>query len=250
MDSKILQQLGLNTNETKVYLALLEMHHGSAGELIKKTKLHRGVVYDNLEKLSEKGLLSFIQEDNRRIYHIGRVEQITEFVEKEEKKLKQKKEAAKQLQGFIQKQEAKHPQEQQEATIFRGKIGVKIALRELVALKKDWISFGGAKESNTVMGEKFWRKVAINFTKNKKNSKLLFNESLRYWGDQQKKMSKQIKIRYFPKTMEPLAETIVCGNKTVIIAWDEQPIVTIITNKKIADANRNYFETIWKNAKR
>lgn len=46
-----LETLGLSSNEAKVYLALLETGQTSAGELIKKTRLHRSVVYETLDKL-------------------------------------------------------------------------------------------------------------------------------------------------------------------------------------------------------
>jgi len=52
-----LQQLNLSLNEAKVYEALLEIGQTSAGEIIKKTNLHRSVVYETLSKLTSKKLV-------------------------------------------------------------------------------------------------------------------------------------------------------------------------------------------------
>ena len=60
MDKGLLSQLEslhLSPNEAKVYLALLETGQTSAGELIKKTGLHRSVVYETLDKLITKELV-------------------------------------------------------------------------------------------------------------------------------------------------------------------------------------------------
>lgn len=56
----LLVKLGLTTNEATVYDCLLGLGITTAGKIIKKTHLHRNIVYDNLEKLIKKGLVSFV----------------------------------------------------------------------------------------------------------------------------------------------------------------------------------------------
>lgn len=48
---KQLQKLGFSDNEAKVYLALLEIGFTTTGAVIKKTGLHRNIVYETLDKL-------------------------------------------------------------------------------------------------------------------------------------------------------------------------------------------------------
>lgn len=60
MQKHLLNQLidlHLSSNEASVYLALLSIGQTSAGEIIKKTQLHRSVVYETLDKLIEKKLV-------------------------------------------------------------------------------------------------------------------------------------------------------------------------------------------------
>jgi predicted transcriptional regulator len=61
MDYKIaeqLQSLGLHPNETKVYLALLELGQGTVSDISKAALLNRTTGYDILERLSLYGLAS------------------------------------------------------------------------------------------------------------------------------------------------------------------------------------------------
>ena len=56
--TKQLEALGFYKNEAKVYLALLELGFCTTGPLIKKTGLHRNIVYESLDKLISHGLVS------------------------------------------------------------------------------------------------------------------------------------------------------------------------------------------------
>ncbi len=61
MDYKIsenLQSLGLQPNETKVYLAILELGQGTVSEISKSAQLNRTTGYDVLERLALYGLIN------------------------------------------------------------------------------------------------------------------------------------------------------------------------------------------------
>ena len=53
-----LQALGLSANQAQVYLILVRGGQSKAGAIIKKTGLHRNLVYTALEELLEKRLIS------------------------------------------------------------------------------------------------------------------------------------------------------------------------------------------------
>jgi sugar-specific transcriptional regulator TrmB len=58
---KDLQTLGFTKNVSKVYLALVELGETKAGAIVKKTGMHRHLVYTALDELEEKKLVSRIQ---------------------------------------------------------------------------------------------------------------------------------------------------------------------------------------------
>ena len=64
---KVLEELGLTSGEVKVYLALLELGPSSAGEIIEKSRLQNSVIHFCLNRLKEKGLVSYIKKGRKRI---------------------------------------------------------------------------------------------------------------------------------------------------------------------------------------
>ena len=68
MDTTLLEELGLTKNESKVYLALLELGSTAAGPLIKKIGMHRAAVYDIIDLLTGKGLVSYVIKANRKYF--------------------------------------------------------------------------------------------------------------------------------------------------------------------------------------
>ena len=69
MDIKALENLGLSNVEAKVYLALLEVGSVVANKIAEQSGIHRRTVYDALETLIEKGLVSFVIEANKKYYY-------------------------------------------------------------------------------------------------------------------------------------------------------------------------------------
>ena len=80
MEETDLEKLGLNKNEAKVYLALIYKGQATAQELVKSVGVHRNIVYDNLEKLIDKGLVSVIN-DNKKVFIAEKPSAIIEFLE-------------------------------------------------------------------------------------------------------------------------------------------------------------------------
>ena len=62
MDISILEDIGLTNAEIKVYLALLELGSSTAGPILEKSKLQNSVVHMTLNKLIDKGFVTFIKE--------------------------------------------------------------------------------------------------------------------------------------------------------------------------------------------
>ena len=68
MREEILEEFGLTKNEVKIYLTLLKMGRALAGEITEKSGIHRRNVYDSIERLMKKGLVSFIIQNNRKYF--------------------------------------------------------------------------------------------------------------------------------------------------------------------------------------
>ena len=61
MDIQPLEELGLTTNEAKAYIQLLKTGPVTAGNLAKKTDIHRSRVYEALERMVNKGIIKLVK---------------------------------------------------------------------------------------------------------------------------------------------------------------------------------------------
>lgn len=154
MDEADLERLGLNKNEAKVYLALIFKGQATAQELVKSVGVHRNIVYDNLEKLMEKGLVSVINE-KKRIFIAEKPAAIIEFLESKKSVVDKEIETAKGLIPDIDKILASQ-KSKQEAYLFRGINGLKKILGEIVRAKQSWC-IGITNESVRILGETYWK---------------------------------------------------------------------------------------------
>jgi len=246
MEQIALFQLGLNKNEAKVYLTLLQLGSASAGELIKKTEFHRNIVYDNLEKLIDKGLVTFIQEGKKKIFHTSPPEMISEMIVKEQEKLDLKKKVAEEVMKEVLKSKLQE-KNVQEATIYRGVKGLKVLLNDTIKEGKDYFVIGAPKSSVDIMGETFWKNYNLKRSEQKTIIKMLFNEDLRSWSKVIK--SKLTQIRFLPKRFDGLTETMIYSDKVALVVWGEKPIATLIQDKHLAENYKKYFHFLWEQAK-
>ena len=57
---EILEEIGLSKNEAKIYLTLLDLGSATASKIADTSKMHRTTVYDALDRLVQKGIVSHI----------------------------------------------------------------------------------------------------------------------------------------------------------------------------------------------
>ena len=189
-----------------------------------------------LNKLLDKGFISFNKEGQRRHYQATNPKHIVNFIN-------EKKERFEELlpELLLKQQMAQQPPE---VTTFRGIKGIKELLIELLeAGGKKHHTFGSSVES-LMLGDAWWmwyhkKRVAKGI-----KAKLMFNKSLEKWCD----------VNKYPETIykftelgfEPLTETIIRNDKIGIILWTQKPIGILIHNKLAANSYDSFFQMIWK----
>lgn len=236
-----LTKLGLTLNEAKVYFALLNLGSTNAGEIIKKTKLHRNIVYDNLEKLIEKGLVGFVLIKNIKHFEVASSEELKEYVNRKREEILNEEKIMKELLPQIEKLKISS-ERKQEATIFRGKKGLKTILEEITKIKSELLVFGtswGMKESMGSYYEQWHLKLKLNKVK----CKILLPEN-------KKRDFLNPFIAKYLSEKEVIPSTIaIYEDKVLNIIWGEEPIAILIISEKASQSYKNYFELLWKIAK-
>ncbi|MFH1439663.1 MAG: helix-turn-helix domain-containing protein [Candidatus Woesearchaeota archaeon] len=247
----ILKEIGLAGNESKVYLALLDLGSALAGEITKKSGVNRTNVYDALDKLIEKGLVSYVIEANRKYFEAEKVERFMSFLEEKEKTILDKKKLLNKILPEL-KEKRKLSKEPQEATIFKGRKGLKSIAEDIINTKKEFLVFGAEGKFKDLFPHYIenWHKRRA---KANINIKIIFNESVRKKKlkktTTRKNRWKKISMK-FTKQEETPATTWVYGDKVVIVVWSEQPLATLIRSKDVAKSYRHFFNVLWENARK
>lgn len=240
-----LMQLGLNRNEAEVYVSLVKFREADAHLIIKDTKFHKKIVYDNLQKLMDKGLVTFIIKEGRRIFSLAPPHMLSVYVEEQEDQVKKRKELAVKLKKDIESTTMRIP-EKQEAAVYSGIQAVKSFYAETLEAGEYYV-LGAPKESVSIMGDLFWDAHHLKRKERKQMAYLLLNSSLKKWGDSQK--GNYAEIRYFKQDFEPQTEIHIQSDFVAIIVWSHEPMVFKMKNKTVVSSYKKYFDLLWKKAR-
>lgn len=245
MNAKELTKLGLNTNEAKVYFSLITKKEATAQELIKLLGFHRNIVYDNLEKLIEKGLVSVINEDNKRRFIAQSPDAIIEFLEEKKRKAEEEIDLARELVPSIGTLLSKNPGKQ-EVSLFRGTGGLKKVLNEVVKAKESWC-IGVTNDSVNILGEFFWKQYNARKDQYETKEWLLWNHDYKNTIIAPRKDTRS---RILPKEFNQVTETMLWNNKVAILVYTQNPIVILIENKEVFDTHLKQFYFLWERSEK
>ena len=90
-----MQKIGLTKNEVQIYLTILKAGPILAGEITQRSGIHRRNVYDALERLKEKKLVSFIIKDNKKYFQINHPNKFLDLLEEKKSSIKNQEETIK-----------------------------------------------------------------------------------------------------------------------------------------------------------
>ena len=239
MDTKILEDIGLTNAEIKIYLSLLELGSTTARPILEKSGLQNSVVHMTLNKLIDKGLVSFVKVGRINHYQSTNPKHIVDLIN-------EKRERFEEILPELLMRQGKAKQ-QPEIITFRGIRGIKEMLLELLdAGGKEHNAYGSNKKS-LMIADGWWEEYHKKRAKQGIKAKILFNKSLSPWRAEKKYLKS--KIRYTKEGFDPLTETIIRNDKIGIIIWTDKPLGTIIHQKEAAESYDKFFEMMWKQAK-
>ena len=132
MDTSALEGIGLTKGEIKAYLALLELGPSATGDIISKAEVSRSKVYEMLERLMKRGLVSFVIKENLKYFEAAPPAQIIEYRERTKKDLERKESEIKGLLPELKRLQgiAKVPQS---ATVYEGVRGIQTLYNDVLA---------------------------------------------------------------------------------------------------------------------
>jgi sugar-specific transcriptional regulator TrmB len=233
-----LLKLGLTKAEIKVYLTMLKLKSALAGEVTKMSGLHRRSVYDAIERLIEKGLVSYIVEGKRKRFQPESPERLRDIIHnwKDE------------VEDQIPKLNAIYSSgtREQEATVYRGKNGLKTIMDDILDTGQTLYVYGAYGDFEERL-KYFFAQFEKKRIRKRLHVKVIFDEN-----DRARVAGKLplVSSRFLPAGFSGPVTTEVYGEKVLLMVWEEEPIILMVKNPKVAKAYRRYFNIIWDMAKK
>lgn len=246
---EIIEQLGLNKREAKIYLAILELGGETIKKIAEKANQERTGTYYLIEGLIEKGLVSMTFKGQRKIFLATEPKKLVRL---EEQRLKDLKEILPNLEAIANLRTAKP-----NIRFFEGKEGLRelyedtlTTLKKLPKEKREILAYADAGSAFDVFPQhnKEYIKKRI-----KNNIRIRwiapdteFNTS--FQKEQQKALRE---LRLVPKKNYSLeTEMDIYANKIALYGYTEDLMGVIIEHPAIAQTQKEIFEMAWKFAQK
>jgi len=236
-----IRKAGLTENESKIYLALLEFGPNQAGIISRKSGLHRRVVYDTTEMLIKKGLIGYIQKNNKKLFQASNPNRILEIIKEKEASIT---DILPQMLAMYNQ-----TQEKEETNFYKGKNGLKTVFEDQLqeSKNKEILIISPFPMAYDILPFYFkW------FDKRRAEKKIHVRIIFHKTSSEAKLPKIPLsEIRFLSeKYASPMAINIY-GDKVAIILWSkENPFAITIKNKDISEGYRKNFELMWRIARK
>lgn len=248
---KELEAIGLTNGESRVYKALCEIGESSAGPICDASKVHRSIIYQVLEKLLEKGIISVINENGTKKYQAAPPNVLLQFVEQEQNDLERRKENLVEIFPTIVQLQASG--KRSTATLYSGFQGVLNATFSMLEILKEGEEYFMVHipAIQPQYHNDMWDKFHIIREERKIKARHLYNKGCSEKILKERNARKGMDARIMPVDFKsPPTYYAVFKNVThILLSQGETPITIEIINKDIADGFRAYFEWLWKQSK-
>jgi len=229
---EILQKIGLTQNEAKIYLALLKLGSSLVSDIVKETKITRTHIYDRLNKLLEKGAVSYMIQGGKKYFNAASPGKILN-------ELDERRNAFKNMLPELLSLHKK--QEDIQIEVYKGKEGLKTILQYCLKEKKSIfiLGFRGAVARQVQFFYPHFQKQRIKLGIERK---ILADYDMK---DSPLLQEKLTTYRLIPKGYHSPSGMWIYGNKTIIFLPTEELYMILIKSKEVTKLYRNYFDILW-----
>lgn len=245
MNWDVLERIGLNKNEAKIYEALLDLGDASVSAIASASAVNRRNVYDALKNLQQRNLISQLRGSQTQLYRAAHPKRLMRIVQKE------RQQAASIIPSLEKLYQSHVPTEQ--IFVSRGVEGIR-NFWDYVLTQNEPAYFVGGKGA--------WHDPRIEDARkqyfsdvHQRNIDLIgiFDFEMRKKGESVYSQYKPEHIRFFPEDYSTNATYDICGNRVLLFSMAGQQnvgnvAIYNIINKPLADSFRTWFQFLWKNA--
>jgi len=243
MYGEILTSLGLSPNEAKIYESLLSSEEIGISEIALKANIHRRNVYDTMNRLIEKGLVSRIFKKDEHKFRAVNPEKLWEMLQVQERQLST-------IMPELKKQFHSEPLTEA-AYIYKGKEGYKNYLRDMISTAEDTYFLGAKGLWYTPWVDPQYLVDYQNaMTKKQKSFYTLYDyrvqkelpQALENVGGEYKILPEKYQS---PGVTDVFGDFVVTFTSVGIGNFGEDGTIFVMQNEELAETYRTWFQLIW-----
>ncbi|MDA3836038.1 MAG: hypothetical protein PF542_00285 [Nanoarchaeota archaeon] len=231
-----LEKYGLSYREAIVYKELLVLGLATASEVSKRTKILRQTTYEIIDKLLEKGLISFVIKNHVKHFEATDPKRFNEL-------LTEKKEAIDNVLFEMEQLRAGQTKKPLVET-YEGIEGLKTIYGKMIRDNpRELFEIGNTASFSEILKLYFIENYMQKRIQNKTKLKLITDISGKDLFSTNKKQFRE--TRFSKKLDGVKTATYLYEDVVIIITFDNQPMGVLIQNQLIADTQKIQFESLW-----
>lgn len=241
MQKEILKEVGLSEREISVYVSLIEIGSTTTGPLVKKSGVQNAKIYETLEKLIKKGLVTFIIKGKTKYFQASNPKSLLDILED------RKFQVEKEVNELILLRNKNEPE--QESRIYNGIKSIKTAFFEMydyIGECSEYCVFPIGEQLGSEELKLFWAQVLRKQKEMKIKIKTLPNKKYRSIFDDHYKKHKFVNVKYtnqrFPTGI------FIFKDHILTVVWSEKPTAFLIRSKNNYLSWQTFFNEQWEKA--
>lgn len=242
-----LHTLGFSEKEATVYVALLELGHGTVTEIARKAGINRTTGYDILDSLANKGIVNVTGKEPKQEYAAEPPESVIEYLKREAEAAKARIAKAGELLPQLRSVHA--TQNRPKIKFYEGTDGLKQVYEDTLASTEPIRAYANVDDMHKGLPNYFpayyKRRAEKGIAIRAIVPKTPIGMARGTYDEEEKR-----EIAFVPPDKYYFSPEInIYDNKVMIASWREK-LGVIIESAEIADAMKKIYELAWVEAKR
>jgi len=238
----VLRNLGLSEGEIRIYGALLDLGSASLNRIHESVGIERRNIYDILNKLIGRGLVTYVKENRRRVFQAAHPNRLLGYIEEHRDEIEHiRKDVEREIPALIRRFAVHRPEIGGE--IFRGSEGIKAVWEDM--LHADAIYWVG---SGRYVPKAFPHFFA-SWDRRRIERKIWMHNLIRAELRQKTRAKYALeKRRFLPREFSGNPAVIcVYGIRVVNFLYGKDLFAFVIESKELAENYRQYHKYLWEN---
>ena len=236
-----MEELGISRKASKVYLTLLKMGSGTVMDIAYKADINRCTVYDLLESLSTRKLVTHAYKGKKRIFIAQHPENLNYSIQQQHNIVT---DILPELSKYFEKATAGH----QRIEYHEGIEGIVYANEQLLhTTEKEYHYFGSVKEMTEIIGHYYLEEYVT-----KRIKKGIWSNAIRVRDRETDHTFMQSgeknlrRVRYFPKKLdENVAALYITDSRVVVISSMNEGFGLIIDSPELITLMKMVWKMLW-----